>query len=110
MAGQPRPVHVPLFNTIIDELNTLAGEDLDEFTMAKRLHGLEAKALALGDHDLALGYSALSSVAAARGDEQKMRRYHDNALKAGSLPAGVRALLQSNFTVSLSLSLSLHSW
>lgn len=55
--------------------------------MAKRLHGLEAKAFALGDHDLALGYSALSSVAAARGDEQKMRRYHDNALGAGSLPS-----------------------
>lgn len=96
MSGQVQPVYIFLFNDLVRELNALVNEDLDEFSRAKRLHELEAQAFLIGDNHRGLGLSALGSVAAARGDEKKMRRFHEESLQFDD-----SVLLKRNYAVSL---------
>lgn len=98
MSTQTQPMYIALFNEIIDELNGLVQQDLDEFTRIKRLHQIEAKAITLGEYDHSLFFSAMGSIACAQGDEEKMRRYHENSFKYNKMP-----LILRNYSVSLNI-------
>jgi predicted Zn-dependent protease len=78
--AQPVPAYLETFNAIIRELNTLAEQQLDEFTRIRRLIELEKQALGLEHQNLAHSLSALGSIAAARGSIKKMHEYHKKSM------------------------------
>lgn len=86
MSTQAQPAHISLFNEIIHELNKLVQRDPDEFTRIKRLHEIEAKTIALGDYDRSLFFSAMGSIASARGDAMTMQRYHEKSIQNSNMP------------------------
>lgn len=79
--NKPQPSSIEEFNRLVEELNSLVDAGLDEFTRARRLNELEARALDIGERDRALGFSALGSIAAARGDQRMLRKHHDCSLQ-----------------------------
>lgn len=79
--NKPQPSSTEEFNRIVEELNSLVDAGLDEFTRARRLNELEARALDIGERDRVLGFSALGSIAAARGAQHMLRKRHDCSLQ-----------------------------
>jgi len=98
MIPTPEKVEIRLFNEIIDELNNiLAMGRADEFSRIRNLSKLEDRAMALDQYSMSLSFSALGSIAAARGSLSKMHEYHKRSIQYGK-PSSIVVL---NYAVSL---------
>lgn len=95
---QPQSAIIAIFKEIIDELNALVQQKgLDEFTFARKLHALEARALDLKDRgELGLSFSALGSISAARGDKANMKMFHQK-----SIERLIHPIIFRNYAVSM---------
>ncbi|MGE4551889.1 MAG: hypothetical protein AB7D57_02190 [Desulfovibrionaceae bacterium] len=93
---QPMPAELAAFNEIIDDLNELTTRNPSEFLLHRKLKELEDRANALTKTDLAYGFSALGSIAAARQDIQAMHKNHRKSLQYGS-----NLVFQRNYAISI---------
>lgn len=76
-----------LYNEIMDTLNELIeSKEPNELKRAKILNGLEGKAKEIKKHNLALGFSALGSIASMRKNIKEMHRNHKAALQERTDP------------------------
>jgi tetratricopeptide (TPR) repeat protein len=98
MFPQPESAASKEFNLIIDELNGLVQTEEDEFTKIRKLSELEHRALSFQHlpHGQGLCYSALGSIAAARGSIRKMHEYHNK-----SIVFDPRPIIHLNYASSL---------
>lgn len=78
----PREASLEIYNEIIDRVNSLMDDDsVDQFTKARIIKELEANAQDLKDLDIGKGFSAMGSIACAKGDIQGMHNNHKQSLK-----------------------------
>lgn len=82
MQGQPAVSGIEEFNQLIDDLNKfVAGPPADEFSRARVLAEFAIRAQRLKEANKGFGFSALGSIACAKGDEEGMHRYHRRAIE-----------------------------
>ncbi|TIH20050.1 hypothetical protein D0S45_01545 [Marinifilum sp. JC120] len=78
----PLPAGEIIFNEIIGSLNDLVDDiEIDEISRARQVRDLTEKAIGLKRIDIAMGLSALGSIACVQNDIKAMHRYHKMSLQ-----------------------------
>ena len=81
----PLSSSLALYNEVLDTLNELlTSKDTNEFKKERILRDLEIKSREVKKYNLALGFTAMGSIAASRKNIKDMHRYHKAALQETS--------------------------